>query len=41
VANLILALPLLWLLRYDYPASILELIKGGRHAEPIQGTTRG
>lgn len=28
--NLILSLPLLWLLRYDYPRSIPELIRGLR-----------
>ena len=28
--NLLLALPLLWLLRYEYPRSIPELIRDGR-----------
>jgi hypothetical protein len=30
VANLLLALPLLWLLRHDYPRSIPEILKGKR-----------
>jgi hypothetical protein len=30
VMNLILALPLLWLLRYDYPRSIPELLQSRR-----------
>jgi hypothetical protein len=33
IANLVLAVPLLWLLRYDHPRSIPEILRGGR-AEP-------
>ena len=33
IANLVLAVPLLWLLRYDYPRSILEIFRDKR-SEP-------
>jgi len=40
VANLLLALPLLWLLRHDYPRSILEILKGERSGQQTKSTTK-
>ena len=37
IANLILAVPLLWLLRNNHPQSKLEKLQGGRSESPAQG----
>jgi hypothetical protein len=38
IANLVLAVPLLWLLRYDYPRSIFEIL-GKKQSEPQTQST--
>ena len=40
IANLILAIPLLWLLRYDYPHSIPEILRGKRSGPETQSTAK-